>query len=226
MTVFIGALIGTGALLSIPATIMGDRRISGVRSVKTLVTTVLAVAIATTVGWRGANPMSVAILIGVVLCVVADWLLGSVDNSATFPFGLGAFLFGYLAYGVAFITAVDWSAAGTAAPVLVYTLAALCGLWQYRRLRSIPSGLRIPVIAYVVIASNLLAASIVLTVAPERSVAGSLPWLYLIGGASIYLSDSFIAHHLFRKALPSEELWIMPTYYVGQLAIATALYLG
>jgi uncharacterized membrane protein YhhN len=49
--------------------------------------------------------------------------------------------------------------------------------------------------------------------------------LFLIGAVSIYTSDSLIAHNLFRRRLKNEELWIMPTYYVGQIAVVAGLIL-
>jgi uncharacterized membrane protein YhhN len=56
--------------------------------------------------------------------------------------------------------------------------------------------------------------------AAARRVVASL---LLAGTVLIYLSDSLIAHNLFRRPLRREELWIMPTYYLGQGAVALAL---
>lgn len=75
-----------------------------------------------------------------------------------------------------------------------------------------------------VIATALLAGGIA-GVAWPLAAGGALAavpphrWLLLVGAALIYWSDSLIANNLFRAPLAHEQLWIMPTYYVGQVAV-------
>lgn len=227
-------LVAVMALLAVPATYMGHRQLRGVRVVKTAVTAAGLAAVIVAFATGGVStagtltPLATVLLtVGLAATVVADWLLGAIDNSATFALGLAAFLVGYLLYGIALLDiAIDTAAMQRAGlPWLlvgVYAAAIALGAWQYSRLTTIPAQLRAAVIAYVAVASNLLVAGIVhATLQPTRTTAT----IWLLGTASIYLSDSLIAHNLFRSKLRAEELWIMPTYYVGQLAIVGGLLL-
>lgn len=227
-------LVASMALLAAPATYMGHRQLRGVRSVKTAVTAVGLAAVIIAFAASGVpnggtlTPLAVRLLTaGLAATVIADWLLGAIDNSSTFAFGLAAFLVGYLLYGIALLDiAIDAAALQRAGlPWLLggaYLAAIALGAWQYSRLTTIPAQLRAAVIAYVAVASNLLVAGVVhATLQPTRTTAA----IWLLGTASIYLSDSLIAHNLFRSKLRAEELWIMPTYYIGQLAIVGGLLL-
>lgn len=136
----------------------------------------------------------------------------------------------------------------------IYAIVAVGAVVQFRRLTSIPAELNAAVVAYIVVVSNLLAAGLLQAVGwalsarsgalAAAAAAGSGAFaapgaalvvtpgvnpiavlLFLIGAVSIYTSDSLIAHNLFRRRLKSEELWIMPTYYVGQIAVVAGLIL-
>lgn len=124
---------------------------------------------------------------------------------------------------MAFLPAVfdGYSASRPGAGILlaVYLPVVLAGILQYRSLTKVPAQLRTAVLAYMIVVSNLLAAGVLFAV----TVTGTP--LVLLGVAMIYLSDSLIAHNLFRLPLPSPQLWIMPTYYVGQIAVVLALLL-
>lgn len=244
------ALVAVG--VSVPATIMGHRKAHGVRVVKTVVTAllllagVLALSARGVAGWGAAGASgasgagdgapwpAILLVVGLAFTVVADWLLGPVDNSRTFAAGLAAFLVGYLLYGVALgaptVAATSpYLAAGAA------TFAAVVGVRQYRSLTGVPDGLRPAVIAYVAVASLLLAAGVLQAlpslwgVVPSIgavATSGAARVLVAVGALSIYLSDSLIGQNLFRAPLRNEQLWIMPTYYVGQIAVVAALILG
>lgn len=232
------AVLAVPAVVSVVATVMGHRRSPGVRYVKTAVTVMLAaiaaVAVArsgaagagaasgtaTAAAW-GASPVSWYFVLALGLAAVADWLLAPVDNSATFVAGLVFFLLAYLTYGVVLIVgAVPLLAAeGGSIPWVVVALALLAAWLQYRTTRTVPRELRGAVIAYVLVATTLLVGGIWTWIAGQTTAA-----LLILGGTVfIYLSDSLIAHNLFRHPLRAEELWIMPTYYLGQLAMTAAI---
>jgi uncharacterized membrane protein YhhN len=135
----------------------------------------------------------------------------------------------------------------------VLGVTGVTGLVQGRTLTGVAPELRGAVTAYMVVATLLLAGGILLF---ARTVGGDVPHtlpeavsvraaadgaaagaattdapssvatLLFAGTALIYLSDSLIAHNLFRRPLPREELWIMPTYYLGQGAVALAVVLA
>ncbi len=225
------ALVVLAAVLSVPAIFMGHRGISGVRIVKTAVTALLFVAAVTTIRARemGLDHARLFLVAGLAVTVLADWFLAPVDNSRTFAFGLAAFMLAYLLYGVAVLMIAEpW--AFLSVPIAVaagYLPVAVVSLVQYLTLRRLEDRLRVPVALYVCIAANLLAAALLLVGTPDGGSADAFDVagrrLLLFGAAMIYLSDSLIAHNLFRRPLPGFELWIMPTYYAGQIAITVAL---
>lgn len=236
------ASLVVAAVLAVPATILGyrgstGRSAPGVRWIKTAVTAVLFVGLVVrlvlegaaaggTDGWGGGRPggypwFPPAMAVGLALTVIADWFLAPIDNRKTFPAGLATFLLGYLVYGVAILVAVV-GASGMTWPVVIgaYAFAGALSIGQYRFLSGIPRELKAAVIAYVAVAANLLAAAVI-----TAALAGPLSFRVLVplGALSIYLSDSLIAWNLFRRPIPGYELWIMPTYYLGQLSIVGAL---
>lgn len=242
-------LLAVAGLGAVAGTVLGHRGATGrpapaVRIVKTAVPLLLLAAVVArmTTAAAGLQPTAVLIAAGLAATAFADWMLAPVDNSGTFVWGLAGFLLGYLAYGVGFLVWLGRliGAAGTAEtggtgvfvaiPVVVALVVSL-GRWQYRGLTTVPADLRVPVIAYLLVVSTLLMSGIfaLLLAAVGAAAVPVAPLLLVAGGAaSIYLSDSLIAANLFRRPIPNEELWIMPTYYVGQVAItiATLLLIG
>lgn len=224
-------LLVSAAAIAVWATMLGDRgarglSAPGVRSLKTLVPLLLlgSLLIGRLPAGSGLPLPVLLIAIGLAATAVADWLLAPVDNEATFVPGLAAFLCGYALYGAALHTwwygAIRATAASprTVLPLAVAAAVALIGYLQLRRLSSVPPALRAPVVLYLIVVSNLLAAAVLLAL----SVPGPVAVVAAAGALSIYVSDSLIAHNLFHRRLPREELWIMPSYYLGQLLLTVA----
>jgi uncharacterized membrane protein YhhN len=127
--------------------------------------------------------------------------------------GLVSFLLAHLAYLRAF-TQVRRLAA-RALPFVVYALVAgtiLALLWS-----SIPAGLRLPVLAYVVCLGAMAAQAAALwRCAPGDAAARRLA----IGGALFLTSDALLATNRFALPLPAASLWILATYWGAQTCIA------
>lgn len=231
-------LIAPG-VLAVVATVMGHLRAPGVRVVKTMVTVVLTAIAVWEVVQRGnttGSPLMFAIPLVLALTAIADWLLAPVDNSATFISGLLFFLGAYLIYAVIFlvwsISVVFRTPVGPLWATMLLFLVGAAGLFQYRTMSRVAEDLRLPVLVYMVVASLLLTGGLWLLLTLGLGVVEDLPFssqsavLFASGAIWIYISDSLIAHNLFRRSLPKEELWIMPTYYVGQISIVAALLVG
>ncbi len=231
-------LIAPG-VLAVVATVMGHLRAPGVRVVKTMVTVVLTAIAVWEVVQRGnttGSPLMFAIPLVLALTAIADWLLAPVDNSATFIGGLLFFLGAYLIYAVIFlvwsISVVFRTPVGPLWATMLLFLVGAAGLFQYRTMSRVAEDLRLPVLVYMVVASLLLTGGLWLLLTLGLGVVEDLPFssqsavLFASGAIWIYISDSLIAHNLFRRSLPKEELWIMPTYYVGQISIVAALLVG
>ena len=229
------AILIVPAAIAVVATVMGHRKTPGVRVIKTVVTALLTVIAAAAVVVAAADSGGQGIwwffVASLALATVADWLLAPVDNSRTFVAGLVFFLLAYLLYAVVLI-GVSAASVAAAAPVVgavVLALALALALAQYRTLRTVPPGLRGAVIAYMVVATALLLGGgwyFIAGGAGGAPTGAAVPSLILAGTVFIYLSDSLIAHNLFRRPLTAEQLWIMPTYYAGQLLMTAAVILG
>ena len=130
--------------------------------------------------------------------------------------GLVSFLLAHLAYLAAF-TRVQRLAARPA-PFAVYAVVAgaiLAALWP-----SVPAGLRLPVLAYVVCLTSMAAQAAVLwrthpLDARMRSLA--------LGGALFVASDAVLATNRFAMPLPMSSLWILAPYWAAQWCIASWL---
>ncbi len=135
-----------------------------------------------------------------------------------FIFGLGSYLVGYLVYGIAFLLV------GNAAAPAAYAglgLFAAAGVLQYLTMdREKLRGMEIPLLAYLVQATLLMYGAAAFLA--DRGV-GITSLMLFAGSFSIYLSDSFIGHHLFRRNLKHSELYITPTYILGHLLIVLGL---
>ena len=220
-------VVGIAGVVAVIGTVLGHRGASGraapgVRVVKTAVPLLLWMVLLRGEVHGAWRVVWWALVVGMPVTAVADWLLAPVDNRRTFVMGLLAFLVGYAIYGAGMARMALIVGLQTHEVVVICGVVAIVGGAQYATLSHVQRSLRAAVALYVVVASVLLASALALGVA-----AGDLfPWRVtgvIIGASSIYLSDSLIAHNLFRRPLPAPELWIMPTYYIGQLSLVVAV---
>lgn len=152
------------------------------------------------------------ILIGLLLSLVGDIALLWPDKG--FLPGLVSFLLAHLAYLVAFTRTQRLAA--RVAPFAVYALVAGGVLWQLWP--GVPAGLRGPVGGYVIFLAAMAAQAAVLW----RSGEPRAGWLAL-GGALFVCSDALLATNKFAGPLPLASLWILSTYWLAQVMIATSL---
>lgn len=152
-----------------------------------------------------------AVLVGLVLGAIGDvCLLGS--GKKAFIAGLISFLFGHVAYVVAFamlpIRVVP--AALTAIPVALFMLGV--ARWVFPHAPS----MRLPIGAY------MLVISVMLIVAMAAGADGA-PWTVPVGALLFTLSDITVVRHRFAKAEAANRLLGLPMYYVAQLLIAFSI---
>lgn len=234
--------------LGIAGTMAGHLRYRGVVAVKTGFTVVAALAVGSLwlTGDGAGAWLTGGFFVGLVLCAIADYLLAPLDNSATFAYGLGAFLAGYATYALVLLAAaVREQQAGfwvwLAWVLGMALLVAAVSLLQYRSFRAIPDRLYPAVRVYMVVVSTLFVAAFAYLFAAVTAAAGgsaAAPGglvglfaavtparvLIMVGVIFIYVSDSLIAHNIFSRPLVNNQLWIMPTYYIGQTLIVAALH--
>lgn len=132
--------------------------------------------------------------------------------------GLVAFLIAHVLYIVAFTR--EHRFAAQPAALAIYALVAgtiLAFLWG-----DIPSGLRIPVAAYVFALTAMAAqAAVVALLAPGDDVRRARG--LLLGGALFMASDTVLAVNRFALPVPAAGLWILATYWAAQWLIASWL---
>ncbi|MCA9654301.1 MAG: lysoplasmalogenase [Myxococcales bacterium] len=158
------------------------------------------------------GPYGRAVLAALVLSWVGDVCLLS-RRQGWFLAGLVAFLLGHLAFGVAF--AVHGVTAGWVTGLaLALTLPAmLVRRWLAPYL---PSAMRRPVDAYIVVISAMVAMAIAATIAGGTARIA-------IGAIMFYLSDLSVARDRYVRREASNRLWGLPLYYGAQLVLASTI---
>jgi uncharacterized membrane protein YhhN len=155
------------------------------------------------------------ILVGLVLSLFGDVALLWPEQG--FLPGLVSFLLAHAAYLVALTRehrlARRWS------PFIVYALVAalaLSVLWP-----SVPTPLRAPVGAYVLLLVVMAAQAALLWRCGSARGA-----VLALGGASFVCSDTLLAFNKFVAPLPLASLWILASYWLAQVLIASWLSPG
>lgn len=153
-----------------------------------------------------------AVLAALLLSWVGDVCLLS-RRQGWFLAGLGAFVLGHVAYGVAFGlhgVASGW-VVGTAA-----LLVAPAGLVRRWLSPYVPSAMRRPVDAYIVVITAMVAMAIAATAAGGT-------WRIALGAVMFYLSDLSVARDRYVRRELSNRLWGLPLYYGAQLVLASSI---
>jgi len=134
--------------------------------------------------------------------------------------GLVSFLLAHLAYLRAFTCAGSRLAARWA-PFVAYGLLAaliLSRLWP-----GVPSGLRLPVLAYVLCLASMAAQAAVVALQARGTPRQAAGGVLALGGALFLCSDALLATNRFAAPLTMSGLWILSTYWLAQWCIASWL---
>jgi uncharacterized membrane protein YhhN len=153
-----------------------------------------------------------ALIVGLAFGWIGDaCLLGK--GRKWFVAGLAAFLFGHLAYCVAFLVhGVEVEVVALALGLLIIPALALD-----RWLRPhVPAELRVPVGIYVATISVMLALAI-------AAWQAGAPASVFIGALAFYGSDLSVARERFVAKQFINRLWGLPAYYLGQLLLALSV---
>ena len=148
-------------------------------------------------------------LAALALCWMGDvLLLGS--SKGMFMAGLGVFLLGHVAFGVAFVSlGPDWLWVGAAAAVMT-GLALVVGRWL---LPHVAGRMRAPVIAYIAVISGMTA------LAAGAVGAGATPWV-LVGAVAFFVSDLGVARNRFVATAFINRALGLPLYYAATTILA------
>jgi uncharacterized membrane protein YhhN len=152
------------------------------------------------------------VLLALLLCMLGDLLLIPKDRKAVFRAGILAFLLGHVAYCAAFLTRpLSWT--GLLLGGLV--IGAVLLLVQRWLSGSLPSDMRIPVHAYLVVIGlmSVLAFGVTGAGGPVAVAGGALAFL---------LSDISVARDRFVRHEFTNRAWGLPLYYAGQMLLAAS----
>jgi uncharacterized membrane protein YhhN len=154
-----------------------------------------------------------AILAGLLWGLAGDVCL-TVPGKNTFRAGLVAFLLGHVLYIVAFVGLINSSQWFSPAHLVIAAVSIGIFLW----LRPHLGKMLIPVVAYIIVISVMMAAASVVFFNTPVNAAGG--WSVLIGALCFYLSDILVARDRFVAPQFSNRLVGLPMYYAGQFLIA------
>lgn len=152
------------------------------------------------------------VMVALVLGWVGDMLLLS-TSKAGFLAGLGSFLLGHAAFGVGFVArGMVWPAALLAGIVL-----AVVGRALHRWLEpSVPSSMRMPVLAYL----SVILAMVALSFGTAWVKPG---WGIVIATMTFALSDVSVARGRFMNAGFTNKAWGLPLYFFAQCLLAVGV---
>ena len=141
---------------------------------------------------------------------LGDVLLIPRGARRAFAAGLASFLLGHLLFAAAFLArgvAPAWLAGGALA---TGALALPVARWLAPH---VPDGLRLPVRAYVVVISAMVACA-------AGAFGATRDAALLTGAVAFFLSDLAVARERFVAKTFTNKLWGLPLYYGAQLLLA------
>jgi len=151
-----------------------------------------------------------SVLVALALCLVGDVLL---IFKKAFRVGLVSFLFGQLAYAMAFHALVPVSSWPLLPAVPLLAIGVLTARWLSPHLGE----MRVPVFAYVAVISVMVwgAAAAVL--------GGRATPQVVVGALLFYASDLAVARDRFVERAFVNRAIGLPLYYIGQLLLASSV---
>lgn len=149
------------------------------------------------------------LLVGLFLSWLGDILLISHDMRLFKP-GLLSFFLAHIAFSGAFVTlGHNW----TASAATFAALSVVGGVVLWRLYPSVPTSMRGPVLAYVVVITMMVSLA-------TGSFWSGANYIILVGAGTFYLSDLFVARDRFVMNSYINSLIGLPLYYAAQFMFA------
>ena len=153
------------------------------------------------------------LLTGLIFCAGGDLFL-ALPQRSMFMSGLVSFLIGHVFYIAAFFYAAQLN-------VLTWigtTLAVIASGWVYVWLKPHLGKMAIPVMAYILIITLMMAGAFSILGDSRMYLTGRV--LVFAGAFHFYISDIFVARHRFVKKEFLNRLVGLPLYFTGQYILA------
>jgi uncharacterized membrane protein YhhN len=168
------------------------------------------IAVALSVGAL-SDPYGQIVLVALVLSWIGDLLLTFASRGA-FLGGLVAFLFGHVAYSVAFGTLGVDPVVGGISTVTIAIIAVFIWRWLAPHVGDMAA----PVVAYIVVISVMVALAF-------GSYGEGATWLIPVGATLFFASDLFVARNQFVASDTVNRVWGLPLYYFAQVLLALSV---
>jgi uncharacterized membrane protein YhhN len=168
------------------------------------------IAVALSVGAL-SDPYGQIVLVALVLSWIGDLLLTFASRGA-FLGGLVAFLFGHVAYSVAFGTLGVDPVVGGISTVTIAIIAVFIWRWLAPHVGDMAA----PVVAYIVVISVMVALAF-------GSYGEGASWLIRVGATLFFASDLFVARIQFVASDTVNRVWGLPLYYLAQVLLALSV---
>jgi uncharacterized membrane protein YhhN len=160
--------------------------------------------------WPPRERYARLICVGLGLSLLGDMLLEL--GPALFLPGLGAFLFGHIAYVAAYLTVTRVPSLARAVPFALVGVGICVLLWPGL------GGMALPVTAYVAAICTMMWRSSAMV--GKGGLAHREQWIAVAGALMFAASDGLLAIKLFMRPLAGAGYAIMLLYWAGQLCIA------
>lgn len=148
------------------------------------------------------------IMLGLVFSMIGDATLH------WFLIGLVAFFIAHICYAIGFLKVAKFTKRRILAAIPIGIYAIIFGIFLIPALTDAREQvLAVPVVAYIIIISLMLLATI---------LTGNRPAQF--GALLFVISDSILAWNMFVAAVPFAEALVMLPYYAAQFFIAVSLY--
>ncbi len=144
-----------------------------------------------------------------ILCWIGDFLLIPHDKRA-FKAGIGSFLLGHVLFAVSFLVFGIEPLHALIGAVGVAPLSWLVARWLMPK---VPPELKIPVIAYAVVISGMVALA-------AGTIATDPSHLLFPAAVAFFLSDLSVARDRFVQKSFLNRAWGLPLYYLAQIVLA------
>lgn len=158
------------------------------------------------------TPYGRAVLAALALSLVGDLCLLS-SASRWFLGGLVAFLLGHLGFAGAFVLAGVAPVGVGVGAAAVGALLPLVARWL---LPHVPPPMKVPVLAYMVVISAMVALAAGLVAATGEPI-------FLVAAVAFFVSDLSVARERFVASSFGNKLWGLPLYYGAQLLFAASV---
>jgi uncharacterized membrane protein YhhN len=160
------------------------------------------------------------VLAGLVFSWVGDACLLSRERTP-FLTGLVSFLLAHLSYGGAFLALGVSRGSVLMAVVALVVVGSAVAIWLLPR---VESGMRVPVLTYLVAISLMVALGYgAMSAALARGVPAPISALLLIAPLAFYLSDLAVARDRFVSPGLVNRICGLPLYYAAQILFAVSI---